>query len=501
MRTKYIVLSILLLIGVSVFAQKKEYKGKIQITPLGLKQTGDSLYIKILYNVSGVNVHSNHSISLFPVLIAPQHEVILPEVMIKGRNNYRTFQRKMALLGKKNYDKYITSASHLVVKGYGVNKSQVLEYNKVIAFEPWMTDARLDIQEDLCGCGNSPRVLSMSQLVNKVQTEKIIEPYQMAPSLAYVCPKVEVVKSKKISKEIFLNFVVNKADIRSDYMNNSAELEEITNLINEVKNNPNIVIRGIDVVGYASPEGTLEGNKLLSKERAMALANYLAPHFAYPKNLYQIVFGGENWIGLKKCIQQSDLPYKTSVLNILNDVSAESGFTNMTSSKNSLMSLNDGEVYKYLLREYYPQLRKTICKMEYEVKGFDVAEAKALIDERPQDLSLNEMFQVADTYEKGSSEFIAIFEIAVRMYPDDPIANLNAASAALDRKDTTSAERYLGKAITLSRTAEYNNARGVLAMLKGNYEEAEEYLRMAADAGLKVAKSNLEEIKRKLEKR
>ena len=69
--------------------------------------------------------------------------------------------------------------------------------------------------------------------------------------------------------------------------------------------------------------------------------------------------------------------------------------------------------------------------MNYDIKNFNVDEAKEVIKRRPQNLSLNEMFLVANTYPKGSQEFIDVFETAVRMYPDSEIANMNAATAAL----------------------------------------------------------------------
>jgi hypothetical protein len=38
------------------------------------------------------------------------------------------------------------------------------------------------------------------------------------------------------------------------------------------------------------------------------------------------------------------------------------------------------------------------------------------------------MYLVAQTYEPGSPEFNEVFDIAVRLFPDDETANLNAAS-------------------------------------------------------------------------
>lgn len=41
------------------------------------------------------------------------------------------------------------------------------------------------------------------------------------------------------------------------------------------------------------------------------------------------------------------------------------------------------------------------------------------------------MYLVAQEMEPGSDEYNATFATAVRMFPDDPVANLNAANTAL----------------------------------------------------------------------
>ena len=68
---------------------KKWYTGIIQPTALELQQAGDSLHIQILYNFDNIQVSSNHSIELIPVLIAANHQMELPEISIKGRKNYQ----------------------------------------------------------------------------------------------------------------------------------------------------------------------------------------------------------------------------------------------------------------------------------------------------------------------------------------------------------------------------------------------------------------------------
>lgn len=142
-------------------------------------------------------------------------------------------------------------------------------------------------------------------------------------------------------------------------------------------------------------------------------------------------------------------------------------------------------------------MRVAICKVNYYIKNFSVDEAREVIKTRPQNLSLNEMFLVANSYPTGSQEFMDVFETAARMYPESGIATINAATAALSRHDLTSAERYLNKTIADKHLPEYENAQELLLLLKGEYTAAEEHLKAAAGAGLEAAKDNLEELARK----
>ena len=87
-------------------------------------------------------------------------------------------------------------------------------------------------------------------------------------------------------------------------------------------------------------------------------------------------------------------------------------------------------------------LRRTDYTLEYDVKAFNLEEARRVINTRPQKLSLQEMYMVANSYPKGSEEYNNVFDTAVKMFPEDKLANLNAALAAIDRGDKVSAEKY-----------------------------------------------------------
>ena len=482
-----LVLAALCLNTEEAFAQNRSYSGDIGIEPVRLEQSGDFLYIDMNFILKDVKVRTAHGVDFIPQLVAPANTYNLPKVSVKGKDEYLAYERRLSLMNAKEKRKHV--APYLVKKS-NKRTNDTIRYRYVLPYESWMADAKLNVQRDECGCGEST-LMSVQPVIDQVTLERILSPYIVNPHFAYVEPKVEVVKSREIQAECFLDFEVNKINIRPEYMNNPRELAKIRVMIDDLKLDPSIKVNRLDIIGYASPEGTLATNKRLSEGRAMALRDYLASRYDFPRNQYHIIFGGENWDGLIDALETLDMDYKNEVLDIIQDIPIEKG------RETKLMQLRGGVPYRYLLKNVFPSLRVAICKVNYDIKNFNVDEAKEVIKRRPQNLSLNEMFLVANTYPKGSQEFIDVFETAVRMYPDSEIANMNAATAALSRNDLISAERYLKKMESQEYWPEYNNAMGILTLLKGDYELAEEYLNKARELGLDVATDNLEELAKK----
>lgn len=482
-----LVLAALCLNTEEAFAQNRSYSGDIGIEPVRLEQSGDFLYIDMNFILKDVKVRTAHGVDFIPQLVAPANTYNLPKVSVKGKDEYLAYERRLSLMSPKEKRKHV--APYLVKKS-NKRTNDTIRYRYVLPYESWMADAKLNVQRDECGCGEST-LMSVQPVIDQVTLERILSPYIVNPHFAYVEPKVEVVKSREIQAECFLDFEVNKINIRPEYMNNPRELAKIRVMIDDLKLDPSIKVNRLDIIGYASPEGTLATNKRLSEGRAMALRDYLASRYDFPRNQYHIIFGGENWDGLIDALETLDMDYKNEVLDIIQDIPIEKG------RETKLMQLRGGVPYRYLLKNVFPSLRVAICKVNYDIKNFNVDEAKEVIKRRPQNLSLNEMFLVANTYPKGSQEFIDVFETAVRMYPDSEIANMNAATAALSRNDLISAERYLKKMESQEYWPEYNNAMGILTLLKGGYELAEEYLNKARELGLDVATDNLEELAKK----
>ncbi len=138
---------------------KKWYTGIIQPTALELQQAGDSLHIQILYNFDNIQVSSNHSIELIPVLIAANHQMELPEISVKGRKNYQNLKRKLALMNTQERAFYQSEAPYSILKGYGMTGKEQIRYSLIIPFEPWMKDAYLNVRKEVMGCCRPGRLL------------------------------------------------------------------------------------------------------------------------------------------------------------------------------------------------------------------------------------------------------------------------------------------------------------------------------------------------------
>ena len=119
----------------------------------------------------------------------------------------------------------------------------------------------------------------------------------------------------------------------------------------------------------------------------------------------------------------------------------------------------------------------------------DVDHIRTIVATRPQNLSLQEFYLAAMGLDPESEAFAEIFDVAVRMYPNDPVANLNAANAAMQAGNHVAAQRYIDRA---GNMPEALYAKGVLAALMDDIDAARSYFEEAARLGVDIAKEHID---------
>ena len=426
-------------------------------------------------NLNNLKLKAEQQLILTPLLAADGDTTALQPIIINGRSQQIRMQRAGKLDAKN------TNGEQPIVVLRKNGTEQSINYRQSVErIRPVEADQlQVLAAQDLCGCGD---------LKNQDRTliTTIDNLGAWMPALAFVKPAAEARKQRAEKGEAYLSFRVNKTDIVVDLFDNSRELAKIMKTIDVVREDKNVEITGINIHGFASPDGPYANNERLARERAASLKNYVANLYPINAKLFSSNSTPEDWDGFRRKVQQSNLANKEEIIKISNSSLAPD-------DKDKRIRQLYPHDYAVIMSDIYPRLRHSDYTVSYTVRPFSVEEAKQILKTRPQQLSLQEMFLVAQTMEPGSAEFNEVFDIAVRMFPDDPTANLNAACADIQRGDMESAERHLKRA---GNSAEANNARGALAVARKNYKQAKQLFDEAAAAGSAEAKANAKRIER-----
>jgi tetratricopeptide (TPR) repeat protein len=430
--------------------------------------------------LNGVEVTTNNQLVLTPIIRTDAGQTQdLPQIIINGNKRNNLYKRSLVLNGLQS-DPTVYGVLHAKKK----NVFETISYQASTPFEPWMKNASLYLIEDLCGCGGSGKEFYGKLIADKIGLQgPAVQRY--VPAVNFVIPPKEEKKERAEIGEAYLVFEQSKWDILPKLFDNRAELAKIESSLNYVKEEPTAIITGISIKAYASPEGKYEENLELSKKRAKSLLDYIHKNHKLSSGIEVYSEGfGEDWDRLVGLVEaDSKLENKDQIVHIIRTVGIFDG------REKQLMDLAGGRPYLYMLDNLFPRLRRSDYYIEYTVPTFSLEKGKALLKTKPEMLSLSEMYQIANTYPKGSDAFNEVFEIAREEYPEDVIANVNAAAVAIMNNDYESAGEFLEK--YKNEPAVWNNL-GVVYMHERRIEEAENYLQKAKKAGVKEANSNLE---------
>lgn len=454
----------------------------IRVDSVCMERNGQFIAVHMSMDLQDVKLKKNRALLITPCIESTNNgnSCPLPAVGIYGRRRYYYYLRT-------NGSDMLSGPDETTLRTK--NLPQQLPYKALVPYQPWMEGAQLSLQLQEYGCCNE--VLDEDEQVLLADFRSQPDRKDYLPALAYVKPQADSIKLRSLTGRAYIDFPVNGTEIRPDYRNNTAELNRITATIDSVKTDADIRITALSIKGYASPEGSYEGNDRLAAGRTEALKNYVDGLYHFDEGFIRTGHEAEDWEGLRRYVEQSNLPHRKEILEIIDcDLQPD--------PKEWRLKSRYPDEYAQLLRDCYPALRHTDYCVEYEVRHYtDVDEIRRVLRTRPQKLSLDEFYLAAQAEEPGSEAFNEVFETAVRMYPDNETANLNAANAALSRRDVTQAERYLPKA---GNSPQATHARAVLALLKGERKQACELFGQAAAQGVEEARAALQQLEQSSDK-
>ena len=208
-----------ILIGVAAFASSSAYGQKVaggvpgvSVDNLRMSRSGDMVTVSMDIDMSQLDVESNRAVILTPYVAAQGDSVELPSVGVYGRGRYYHYLRA-------NGEGMITGSSETVIRAS--KKPDVQAYRATVEYEPWMEGASLSLHRQDYGCCGD--VLAEDGMPLLADFRSVYKPVYV-----YVQPKAEPVKARALTGSAYVNFPVNRTEIRPSYMDNVRELGKIT---------------------------------------------------------------------------------------------------------------------------------------------------------------------------------------------------------------------------------------------------------------------------------
>ena len=295
--------------------------------------------------------------------------------------------------------------------------------------------------------------------------------------------------------EADIKFLIQQATLRNSETKSDA-VKALQAAIKDAKADEKKEISKIEVSGYASPDGGMDLNEKLAKNRQKVAQDFLKRDLK--KNKVETEVGGEitaeDWAGFQAAVEQSNMQDKDLVLRVL------SMYNDPEEREAQIKNLS--AVYKTLAQEILPALRRSRLILTTDIIGKSDEEISALAKNDPAQLSVEELLYAA-TLTSNKGEKMGIYQKAAELYgdyrayngmgelyfadnniaearrcyakaleiqPNDPDVNYNAGVAAMADNDLAKAEEYLGKAAGTS--ANLSAAMGTLYTKKGDYAAA-----------------------------
>ena len=447
---------------------------RVKCENIQVAKTDNQTMLSLDFVLDSLRVPSNRYRAFTPVIVSKDGEQRqrMKTLIVSGRTQDIIFERDG--IDPLYADNYVKVRRHNDTR-------QAYSYADAVERQPWHRTAEVIVECDLCGCGDQMK-LEQAHLY----TFKDIDPYELV-ALTDIVPAVAK-KERSLHGSAYITFVVNKWEVKPDYMNNRSEIRKITDTLDVMVKDPNCHVSRVKIHGYASPESPYDHNMMLATNRAQSLTDYVKRLYNLPASAFaKAEATAENWEGLRAAVKEMTtdvLPNRDAILAIIDDASLQ------PDPKELKIKQQYPQDYRYLLQNVYPGLRRSDYDISFAFSDFTLEQAKQIYKTRPYQLSLREMWDVAQTLPLYGDEYNKVMQTAVNIYPDDPQALLNLANVAIRQKDLLKAESLLERA---GDSAQALNARAVIAIIQKRYDDAERLLQSAAQKGLDVSK-NLEAI-------
>ena len=291
-----------------------------------------------------------------------------------------------------------------------------------------------------------------------------IEPLELNDTSLIPKPEMKLVAEKGISR---IGFVVGKADIDKKNPQNEIEMNAIKDKIAAILENRFSTLNGIEVVGYASPDGTYRNNALLAQKRTDVVLNEIVSSLpeevkSYVKLSSMSVV--EPWSRVAEMMTEDSLELAGKV----NEIVQKYG-NDFVNTQTQIRRLPE---YRSLISpEYLPRLRRVEYLINHTVfRNLTVPEIWERYHEGKEEVSRYEFWKLIESCE-DSLQRVEMERIALKNYPNFTLI-ANREAVRLHRQDSIDM-KVLQPSVSPYAPMEIMYNQSLMALKSGDVELAD----------------------------
>ena len=277
-------------------------------------------------------------------------------------------------------------------------------------------------------------------------------------------------------QEANIRFLIQQAELRKSELK-SGSVQEFVSLLQRISaNNQNLSLKNVQVSAYASPDGGVTLNEKLANKRQQNTENYVKQQLKQAKvdGDVEASYTAQDWDGFQQLVKASNIQDKDVILRVL------SMYQDPEEREQQIKNMSHG--FKELADGILPELRRARMTINYETMGRSDQQIQDQLKNDASKLSVEELLYAA-SMAKTDSEKENIYKAAVKQYPNDVRAYNNLGALAIDKGNYVEAKQWLEQARQKNANhAETNANLGLLALQQGDLNAAENYIGRAAGA-------------------
>jgi Flp pilus assembly protein TadD len=494
-----VMLAILFLTGCASLEKMKKNVRLIQfkVTPEVLETHAGKVDVAINGNFPGKYFIKNATMSVTPVLTYAEGEFPLPVISLQGEK----INANNKVIG------YNTGGSFKYSQNFAfqdqMRKSDLIlkimarKGKKSIDFEPVTIGKGILAANTLMA--NIPRsLIGIRRETNNTGVyDPAIDPFQ------------RVVTEEMVADIMYL---INSSELRKEEKK-STDVQSYISYTKGAAGDNKKEVKKVEVIAYASPDGSLDLNADLASEREKVSTRFLEGEITEAKILEKLrtKYMPEDWEGFKQLMEKSNIQDKELILRVL------AMYTDPEVRETQIKNLT--EVFTQIKDEILPKLRRAKLYTSVELIGKSDEELLSLAESNPGSLNQAELLyaatltddparkikiynsfsQIFPTDWRGPnnsgfvlaqqfkySEAKPYFEKAGKLKSSEPIVKNNLGTVALSENNIGQAEVYFGIAAGLGNEVNYN--LGLVSIRKGDYSKATQYFEGISDPNTALVK-------------